>query len=373
MSVLILCDEPCEALERILAYIEKADKIPVQKKRASQWLPTDKDPKRIIIHVEVPCRLAIPYGGFNVLAVSGPSPKEWAWAQQDMDFVVHNRDIETSLPHLQVGDSLRESIEVWRQVIHAAKRKKITKKVKEVVTPSEEGQKVSIVTLTRGLSWWPNMVQNILSQTWPLKDIEWLVVDDKKDLVTQVAQLQRDQPDLTVRYLEANASIGMKRNAGVAAATHPLILFMDDDDHYPATSVEKRVKALIDSDRSCIYCATLPIYDIQHYVSSLLGPNVKKLPHMRASEASLAFRKDFWRSNPFLDTNEGEGQDFIKGRETETAEISPNGILVAFLHKGNPKARFGSDTPPKGEPNGCHYGFSEKYFTYLHQVGMSGI
>lgn len=366
MRLLILSDEPCEALERILAYIEKTDKVPVERKRASQWLPSHVDPKLVVIHVEVPCRLAIPYAGFNVLAVSGPCAKEWSWIEQNMDLIVHNRDIETSLPHLQVGDSLRTSVDVWRQVIHAARKKK---PVKETVAQVDDaGQKVSIVTLTRGLSWWPNMVQNILSQSWPLKDIEWLVVDDTKNLVAQIAQLQKDQPDLNVRYLEVNASVGMKRNAGVASATHPVILFMDDDDHYPVTSVEKRVKALVESGRSCVYCATLPIYDIQHYISSLLGPSVKKLPHLRASEASLCFRKDFWRLNHFPDVNEGEGQDFLKGRELETLEITPNGILVAFLHKGNPKARFGSDE--KGEPNGCHYGFSEKYFTYLHQIGM---
>jgi len=364
MNVLILSDDPCEGLERLLAYIEKADKnITVQRKRASQWLPTHKDPKLIVVHVEVPCRLAIPYAGFNVLAVSGPYPKEWSWAQQDMDFIVHNRDIETTLPHLQVGDSMRASVEVWRQVIHAAKKKKPVKETKE----TSEVEKVSIVTLTRSLYWWPNMVQNILTQSWPLKDIEWLIVDDTKQLVPQIAQIQRDYPDLNVRYLEANASVGMKRNAGVAAASHPIVLFMDDDDHYPVTSVEKRVKALTASGRSCVYCATLPIYDIQHYMSSLMGPNVKKLPHLRASEATLAFRKEFWRQNPFPDVNEGEGQDFLKGRELETAELSPNGVIVAFLHKENPNARFGSNEPPQGEPNGCHYGFSEKYFTYLHQ------
>ena len=182
----------------------------------------------------------------------------------------------------------------------------------------------------------------------------------------QIAQIQHDYPDLNVRYLEANASVGMKRNAGVAAASHPIVLFMDDDDHYPVTSVEKRVKGLTESGRSCVYCATLPIYDIRHYMSTLMGPNVKKLPHLRASEATLAFRKEFWRQNPFPDVNEGEGQDFLKGRELETTELSPNGVIVAFLHKENPNARFGSDEI-KGEPNGCHYGFSEKYFTYLHQ------
>ena len=73
MIVLILSDEPCEGLERTLAYIEKTDKtIKVQRKRASQWLPGPPE-DRIIVHVGVPCRLALPHG-YNVLAVGGPYP-----------------------------------------------------------------------------------------------------------------------------------------------------------------------------------------------------------------------------------------------------------------------------------------------------------
>ena len=370
MHLLLLSDDPCEGLERILAYIEKTDKnITVERKRASQWLPADKNPFRIIVHVEVPCRLAIPYGGYNVLAVSGPYTKEWAWIEQNMNMIVHNFEIETSLPHLPAGKTIRESVESWRQIIHSAK-KAVKNKGKEKATAVEETN-MSIVTVMHDPIWWPNMVQNIMTQTMPMKNTEWVIVDDTKSLLTEVSQFQRDNPELTVRYLESAGSIGHKRNTGIAAATNPIILFMDSDDHYPETSVKIRINKLLESGSECIYCATLPVYDIQHYVSSLLGPSVKKLPHLRASEATMCFRKDFWRSRPFVDVKQDEGQEFLKGRELETQEISPNGIIVAFLHKGNPTARFGPQEPFKGEPNGCHYGFSDKYFKYIHQVGMS--
>jgi len=364
MIVLILSDEPCEGLERTLAYIEKTDKnIKVQRKRASQWLPGPMDENVIIAHVGVPCRLALPYG-YNVLAVGGPYPKAWEWMEQGMDLVLCNLDIETTLPHLPAGKTFRESIETWRDVIRKAKLT-LPKQTPPVQTPIG---KVSIVTITHNrVPWWPNMVQNVLSQSWDQKDIEWIIVDDGQALIGQIDQLQRDYPALSVKYLcqEPN-DIGAKRNAGVKAATSDIVVFMDDDDHYPKESVYNRVKGLQKTD--CVYCATLPIYDIRYYESSMLAPTVQKLPHLRASVASLAFRKSFWAARPFeLGDKEGE---FLKGRERETAELSPKDVIVAFLHKGNPKARFGSDEKPQGEPNGCHYGFSEKYFTYLHQIGM---
>jgi len=354
MNVLILSDEPCEPLVRTLLYLEKTDKIvKVQQKRASHYLPVSES--GLNIHVGVPCRIALQNkNSFNVLAVGGPYPEAWGWMEHKMDLVVHNLDIETSLPHLSTGKTFRESVEIWRSIVKQALKSKTNK------TPKSDKKidKVSIVTLTHNRTpWWPNMVQNVLTQTWPQRDIEWIIVDDATTLGGQVAQFQKDYPDLTVKYIQAPNDIETKRNAGVESATSNIVLFMDDDDHYPKESVELRVKGLEDPTVNCVYCATLPIYDIRHYESSMLGPTVQKLPHLRASDATLAFRKSFWSPN------------CIKGRERETVELSPAGIIVAFLHSGNPKASFGSDEKPD-EPNGCHYGFSEKYFTYLHQIGM---
>ena len=210
------------------------------------------------------------------------------------------------------------------------------------------------------------MVQNVLSQSWDQKDIEWIIVDDQQTLLGQVGQLQRDYPDLTVKYVQEVNDIGAKRNAGVKAATSDIVVFMDDDDHYPKESVYNRVKGLQTAD--CTYCATLPIYNIRYYESTMLGPTVQKLPYKRASVASLAFRKSFWAARPFPEGD--KDGEFLKGRERETVELSPKDVIVAFLHKGNPMARFGSDEKAERAPNGCHYGFSEKYFTYLHQIGM---
>jgi len=60
-----------------------------------------------------------------------------------------------------------------------------------------------------------------------------------------------------------------------------------------------------------------------------------------------------------------EGEGFIADREAETAEIAPMGVIVSFLHGGNMTSRR---VPADTEPNGCHYGFSDAFFTYLSNM-----
>ena len=58
------------------------------------------------------------------------------------------------------------------------------------------------------------------------------------------------------------------------------------------------------------------------------------------------------------------GDAFVAGREESTVEISPTPILVSFIHSGNTSSRR---VPEDQEPNGCHFGFSDDYFKYLHE------
>jgi len=46
-------------------------------------------------------------------------------------------------------------------------------------------------------------------------------------------------------------------------------------------------------------------------------------------------------------------------------EISPQEVIVSLVHSKNSSSR---KTPP-GEPNGCHYGFNEKLYTLVSEIG----
>jgi Glycosyl transferase family 2 len=231
---------------------------------------------------------------------------------------------------------------------------------------------VAVVTLTHNRKrWFPNMAQNILKSDYPPDKMTWIVADDscaEERVDTAVAKFQSANPYIRVRYvsLVQDMAIGAKRNKACLAAPPEASVFvmMDDDDHYPAGSIRARMAHL--GGFGCVYCATLPMYDAQHYISAMNVPPLNSAPAERVSEASLAFTRAFFQERKFpASVSVAEGEAFIVGREHETAEISPIGVIVSFLHKGNSTSRR---VPESTEPNGCHYGFSDEYFTFLSEV-----
>ncbi len=236
--------------------------------------------------------------------------------------------------------------------------------------------KVGLITVTRNRSaWWSNMVGGVMNalKTWPVNRLEWIIVDDSdaaERIGDRVARLQQDLPTLSIKYmpLEYVETVGTKRNMAVAAASADVDVFacMDDDDHYPPGSLERRVPWITTTDKQAVYCSSLPMYDITRYVSAMNVPPLILSPAKRISEATLTFTRRFWQERPFADSNMAEGDGFVEGRWKDTVEIPPYGIIVSFIHKGNSSSRR---TPADQEPNGSHYGFSDKYFEYIHEIG----
>jgi glycosyltransferase involved in cell wall biosynthesis len=226
------------------------------------------------------------------------------------------------------------------------------------------------------------MVKNVAGARWPLKQLEWIIVDDSdegKGLDAQVEELREQAADLTVRYVRltpsasasasASVSIGAKRNAAVAAASEGTDLFvcMDDDDHYPEDSIGRRVSWITDGKRGAVYCSTIPMYDTTRYISAMNAPPMILGAAQRISEATLAFTRAFWTARPFPDVSMAEGEGFVVGRESATVEIPPYGVIVSFIHKTNTSSRR---VPVEQPANGCHYGFTDEFFTLVTELGM---
>jgi hypothetical protein len=105
------------------------------------------------------------------------------------------------------------------------------------------------------------------------------------------------------------------------------------------------------------------MYDVTRYISAMNVPPLTLSVSERVSEASMAFTRAFWVARPFPDVSMAEGEGFLVGREHEAVEIPPYGIIVSFIHGSNASGRR---VPADQEPNGCHYGFKDEYFRYLH-------
>lgn len=326
-------------------------------------------PGDIHIYFDVPLRLGIPFAKFNVFAHDALFDI-WPWTKKEMDLVV-------SAETLCARDT---ALKTFRTIFRAAFKKQHPPMLPIAPEKGALPLKVSIITLTRNRkTWWPNMLQNVVKQSWPVSRMEWIIVDDGDEgqrLGAEVEEFMERSPGIMVRYVEMTSprSIGAKRNAAVEAAATDIDVFvvMDDDDHYPSDSIARRVAWLSRTlpegraQSQIGYCSVLPMYDLTRYISAMNVPEIELGAAERVSEATLVFTRAAWTARPFPDVSMAEGLGFLEGREEESVEIPPAGIIVSFIHTKNSSSRR---VPKEQEPNGCHYGFSDEFFQYVHVVG----
>jgi hypothetical protein len=268
--------------------------------------------------------------------------------------------------------------EEWRSLLKSKRMRSLLKADQPLVLkrlPASVLPVVGIVTLTHNRpKWFFNMAQNILKTDYPSEKLRWIIVDDSRAegrVDEQVLKFQQSAPHIHVEYisLTKELSVGAKRNRGCSAAVQAgaeVLMMMDDDDHYPKSSVEARVTYMSLLKVPCVYCARIQMYDCTKFISAMNVPPLDLGPAERVSEATLAFTRVFWEERPFPEVSVGEGEGFLVGREGTTAEIVPEGVIVSFLHGANATSRR---VPDAEEANGCHYGFTDEYFLWLCERG----
>lgn len=335
-----------------------------------QWLPP-ADPAGAVadlhLYIGEPVRIAMPWARHNILVAD----------TEKAQLLVVPEDVDGILDPISLTGASKQVLGALRGLLTDAARKSHDAQLPITPPKGTPPPKIGIITVTKSrVAWWTNMVRNVTGQAWPISHMEWLIVDDEGDanLADLVTELRERAPGLVIRYksVPPSTSIGAKRNIAVRMASPNVTVFaiMDDDDHYPPNSLSARASWLSRTGRSTdiVYCSTLPMYDIRKYVSAINVPPLNEPPTARISEATLLFTRAAWEERGFPDSSMGEGADFVEGRLGRTVEIGPADVIVSFIHAGNTSSRR---VPADQEPNGCHYGFSDEYFSYLH--GIDGV
>lgn len=226
---------------------------------------------------------------------------------------------------------------------------------------------VSIVCVTRDRRlFMPILKYSYMIQSYPEDKLELIIVDDGDDPIEDTLI---GVPNVVYIRLDEKKTIGEKRNIGIEKAMYDVIAFMDDDDVYPNNSVLERVAMMLKGpSKQCGFCTTIPCYDIMKYCSFMNAPPLKLSMSERVSEATMVFTKSFWEERKFGDTQIAEADAFIRGREHMCREISPQEVIVSLVHNLNTSSR---KVPDFKEPNGCHFGFNEKLFAMVSEIGES--
>jgi hypothetical protein len=236
-----------------------------------------------------------------------------------------------------------------------------------IITPTYNRQKLFDIAL-----------HNILSTDYPRNKIEWIVIEDNEKTPHMVGEklmsFQVQVPEAKIKYIpiEGRMTIGEKRNIAVENATNDIILFMDDDDHYPETSFRRRVAWLTGGVKrgekggaNIACCTTLALYDLRTGISAVNVPPFEIPFAQRISEATLTFRKSAWVERKFPHVSISEGEDWISGRESQVIEMPPQQIIVAFSHGQNQSSRR---IPPTDQKPACFWGFPKEYLIFIHEL-----
>lgn len=243
----------------------------------------------------------------------------------------------------------------------------------------EDCPPISIVTLLYNRrKFFELACHTMLLTDYPKDKIEWIIVEDSDDPAEsasdRVMAVANAAAPLRVEYipLPKKTPVAEKRNIGVAKATADIVLMMDDDDHYPATSFRRRVAWLTKHpwQPRAVAATTIACYDLVKGISAVNTPPMGLPLGQRVSEATLTFYRQFWAERGFpTDVQVGEGEGFLTGREGQVLEIPPQQIIVAFSHGKNVSSRripSGADVKP-----GCFWGFPREFLMFIH--GLAGI
>ena len=273
------------------------------------------------------------------------------------------------------------------QQLYSAIRERRPKKGNYICPPviSSDYPPITVITPTYNrVKLFEIAFHNLLLTDYPKDKIEWIVVEDNEKALPNdamvgesVMSFQVQVPEMKIKYIpiQGRMTIGEKRNLGVENASNDIILFMDDDDHYPETSFRRRVAWLTKGIKrgsvgqaSIACCTTLALYDLKRGISAVNVPPYDIPFAQRISEATLTFRKSAWLERKFSSVSLAEGEDWVTGREQQVIEIPPQQIIVAFSHGANQSTRR---IPPTDQKPSCFWHFPQEYLVFIH--GLVGV
>ncbi len=131
-------------------------------------------------------------------------------------------------------------------------------------------------------------LDSILSQTF--KDIEVIIVDDNRgegseELSNEIKSLEDKEKGISVIMTENGHGAQYARNTGILHSSGEFVAFLDDDDRWLPTKLEKQVKLLRERPE-CGMC-----YTDGYRVNEEKAPGKRELIHDNFFDPALTYRK----------------------------------------------------------------------------------
>lgn len=199
---------------------------------------------------------------------------------------------------------------------------------------------VSICTPTHNrrpfLSW---LLKCIVAQTYPLDRLEWIILDDGTDCVSDLfTEEQQAMIPFPVHYVyqQQRQTIGQKRNAMHQWCNGDIIVCMDDDDYYPPDRVQHAVTQLmLNPGIELAGCSEMHMYlhnDQKVYQS---GPYTDKHAN-HGTAATFAYRNTLLAKTAYGETSEfSEEKAFCKDYSIPMIQLNTLKTIIVINHTQN--------------------------------------
>ena len=190
---------------------------------------------------------------------------------------------------------------------------------------------VSICTPTfNRRPFYPVIIKCFENQTYPKDRMEWIIIDDGTD---KIEDLVKDIPQVKYFKYAEKMTLGKKRNLMHEKAKGDIIVYMDDDDYYPADRVSHAVETLQKNPKAlCAGSSEMYIYfkHIQKmYKFGPYGPN-------HATAATFAFRKELLKQTRYDDhASLAEEKNFLKNYTIPFVQLDSMKSILVFSHVHN--------------------------------------
>jgi len=248
-------------------------------------------------------------------------------------------------------------------------------KLEDIKEPTDgsEWPTVSVVTLTHNRKKFFNLATlNYNNIDYPKNKLEWVIYDTSNqnncvEDMLPAKNVRENKYNIKYVYDSTIETIGVSRNKALSLCSHEIIVFMDDDDYYPESSIKNRIIPFInDPQINIVGCRFLGSFEINKFISYIDSPQLFSSYTKFIKIASLAFKKELLiKFNPFCnDSSINELNSVISSTTSSFKELSWEGVIVSLIHTKNTTHRL----VPNSDSNGCHFGFGNKMFQFITEL-----
>lgn len=178
------------------------------------------------------------------------------------------------------------------------------------------------------------LISYILTQTYPIARMEWVVLDDGTDTIEDLLEPLKVAGKLEIQYIrsEEKLSIGAKRNRLHAAARGDIFVAMDDDDFYPPERVSHAVTTLRSSRTRICGASRNHLYFVDDGSIWAVGPYSQN----HATFGTMAYTRQYAQSHLCNeDRIYAEEVEFTRTYSEPLAQLDPMKVMLVLCHPHN--------------------------------------